>query len=359
MVSFIISVDSSYAMTNNFFSLFLENKFVKSNEVIVVLDGVNNLSIISYCKNLEKKYSNLYVHAIDKVGYGKANNYAVKKSTGEYLFFINNDIFAEEDCFQKMYSKLATGKVDCVQPLLIYPQTNLVQSAGTFFGPYYKEHLFEGNKINSNIVQIEGQRQALTSALYAMKRETFEFIGGFDEFYYNKLESFELSYKLTLLGKICWYLPSARAWHSRGGGRKQYTFDFTQQEAYFWTRFGPKVQPDISIYLSKQLTSEMLSLSYYTIIISQLRSWKNILKQISLKSTQCIELPWIAPTSFNLWDILPNEFLQYEEPIALVVESITYLKDNIYWFNLRNNPYDIAIDRYANIVNISHYINDK
>lgn len=357
MVSFIISIDSSYAMTNNFFSLFLNNHFVKNSEVVVVLDGVCNSNVISYCTELEQHYKNLKVYKINKVGYGKANNYAVEKSTGEYLYFINDDVFVEEDCFEKMHSKLIAGGIDCIQPLLIYPQTNLVQCAGTFFGPYYKAHLFEGNKTDAKVVQIEGQRQALTSALYAMRRDIFYEFGGFDEFYYNKLESFELSYKLTLGGKICWYLPSAKAWHSRGGGRKQYSFDFSQQESYFWSRFGSTIKPDIAKYLSFQLTEEMTNKSFYTVVISQLRSWKEILADTPLKIDQYVEMPWIAPSSFNLWEIFPYEILQYKSPIVLIVENITYLTDNQYWFRLRNNPFDIAIDRFANVVNILTYIN--
>jgi len=357
MVSFIISLDNSYAMTENFFAIFLKNKFVATSEVIVVLDGVSNENIITYCKSLEKKHENVKLFYISKVGYGKANNFGVQQSTGEYIYFINSDIFAEEDCFEKMHLKLTTENVACVQPLLIYPQTNLVQCAGTFFGPYFKDHLFDGNKADAPIVQVENKRQALTSALYAMRKDTFLEFGGFDEFYYNKLESFELSYKLTLAGRVCLYLPSARAWHSRGGGRSKYTFDFRQQESYFWTRYGPSVNPDISNYLNQQINENIASHSYYTVMMSQIRSWKDILSKTPLQVSQYVEMPWISPGSFNLWDIFPSEIMRYKNPLALIVESIRHLHDNSQWFKFRNNPCDIAIDSYANVVNISDYIN--
>ena len=320
-------------MTENFFTIFLKNAFVTNSEVIVVLDGVNNEKVINYCKSLEKHHPNVKVFSVDKVGYGKANNYAVKQSVGEYIYFINSDIFAEEDCFEKMYQKLTTENVDCVQPLLIYPQTNLVQCAGTFFGPYFKDHLFDGNKIDAPIVQTEGKRQALTSALYAMKKETFLEFGGFDEFYYNKLESFELSYKLTLAGKICLYLPSARALHSRGGGRGKYSFDFRQQESYFWTRFGLGIKPDIAFYLNQQIDVNITKHAYYTIMMSQIRSWKNILSETPIEISQYIEMPWISPGTFNLWDIFPGEVMRFKNPLALVIESIRHLQDNLQWFN--------------------------
>lgn len=356
MVSFIISLDTTYEMADNFFNTFLADSFVKNSEVIVVVDGNYNLKIQNLLHQLKIKNSNMKIFFIEKSGYGKANNFGVKNSTGEYLFFINSDIFAEKGCFEKMYATLQTGVADCVQPLLLYPQNNLVQCAGTFFGPYFKEHLFDGNKADADIVQQDGPRQALTSALYAMKRSTFEELGGFDEFYYNKLESFELSYKIYLSGKTCWYLSSAKAWHSRGAGRNLYSFNFKQQEAYFWSRYGNNITPDIHTYINQQMYPEMEKISYYTIMMSQIRSWKTILEQTNLKCSSYIEMPWIGPDTFNLWNIFPNTLLNMPEPLLLIVENIKYLRNNKYWFQVRNNSNDIAIDRYANLVKIENYI---
>lgn len=356
MVSFIISIDTTYEMANNFFELFYTHSFVKQSEVIVVIDGNCNLQVHRMLNEIKDKYSNMKIIHSSKIGYGKANNIGVCNSTGEYLFFINTDIFAEEGCFEKMYDALYTGIADCVQPLLIYPQSNLVQSAGTFFGPYFKDHLFDGNKIDSPIVNKDGPRQALTSALYAMKRSTFDFFHGFDEFYYNKLEGFELSYKIYLSGKICWYLSGAKAWHSRGGGRNLYSFDFKQQEAYFWSRFGGSIKPDIAEYLNRQADSRMLENYYYTVAISQIRSWSEILKSTKIKSSIAMDMPWIGPNIFNMWNIFPNSMLKMKEPLLLIVENIKYLRSNKYWFEVRNNPDDIAMDRYANLVNIQKYL---
>lgn len=235
--SFIISIDSSYEMTNNFFEHLLKDDFVKKCELVIVLDAVNNYATISYLKNLSNKYTNLKLYPLEtKVGYGKANNYGVKKSNNNILYFINTDVFPEKGCFEKLHNALQEKNVACVQPLLIWPQNNRIQCAGSTFGPYYKKHLFAGRLLNSiDLSKFTQDRQALTSALYAMRKEDFLLYGMFDEFYYNKLESFELSFKLTLTGKRCVCIHDAIAFHSQGTGRNQYYFDFYQQEAYFWS----------------------------------------------------------------------------------------------------------------------------
>ena len=349
MNSFIISIDSTFEMTDNFLNRFLEDHYVQNNEVIIIVDGNHNSKIYELLSYAKGKYKNLSVIYSEKVGYGKANNTAAKHAQGDILFFINSDIFVEPGCFEKMQNE--HGRADCVQPLLIYPQSGLVQCAGTFFGPYFKDHLFDGNKITSKIVKESGPRQALTSALYAIPKTLFWELGGFNEFYYNKLEGFELSYQGT-----CWYLADAVAWHSRGGGRNQYSFDFRQQEAYFWARYGSNIKPDIADFINKQLEASMLDLRYYAVMMSQIRSWTSILQETELQCSNIVEMPWVGPNAFNLWNIFPSYLLKCPEPLLLIVENIKYLRGNKYWFEVRDNRSDLAVDRFANLVNIYEYL---
>ncbi len=340
-------------MTNNFFEMFLKEQFVKSSEIIVVVDGCDNIRVHSLLQTLASQNPNLSVFFKDKMGYGIANNFGVKMSSGDYLFFINSDIFASSVCYRKMLNVLENKQAECVQPLLLYPQTNTVQCAGTFFGPYFKDHLFDGNKSNAKIVLESGYRQALTSALYAMPRDVFDEYGGFDEFYFNKLESFELSYKITLNKQRCLYLSEAIAYHSRGAGRGQYSFNFSQQEAYFWSRFGSKVVPDIHLYLSKQITNEMKNHSYYVIILNQIRSWPQILNKLPLNYTHVYENNLLPISNINLFDNLPSSFLSNPIPMAFIVPNIRHIRSNKYWMELRGNPNDIVIDNFANLISVS------
>lgn len=270
-VSFIISIDSSFEMVNNFFEHLLQDEFALSSEIIVVLDAITNSCTIEYIKQLNK-YSNVKVYILNqKVGYGKANNYAVKQSQNNILYFINTDVFAEKDCFAKMLNALMEENVTCVQPLLIWPQNNRIQCAVSTFGPFYTKHLFAGRPLNSiNLSNYPQERPALTSALYAMRKSDFYQYRMFDAFYYNKLESFELSLKLSLNGKRCLCIHDAIAYHLQGTGRNQYHFDFYQQEAYFWIKMGKHFIPDIQEHYRRQISKDMLKNTYYVISICQI-----------------------------------------------------------------------------------------
>lgn len=351
-VSFIISIDGSYEMNSNFFEHFLKDKFVQNSEIIIVQDAVYNAHLLKLLKDLNNRYSNIHLFVLnEKVGYGVANNYGVEHSTGEYLFFINTDVFAKENCFEKMLASLQRKEVYCVQPLLLWPQTNRIQCAGSIFGPYYKKHLFAGRSLSTiNLSGLKLERQALTSALYAMKRNVFFEYGKFDEFYYNKLESFELSFKLAKNQKTCICLPDAIAYHSQGASRNQYYFDFYQQEAYFWSHFGNDFSPDIGSYLEYQLSLEMRDRIYQVIAICQIRSCRNILEEIGIKINSYIEINGVHPNEINLYNLLPYSVHSSNTPLLFFVENIINLSSNKHWFDTRKHQNDLVIDTFGNLL---------
>lgn len=253
-----------------------------------------------------------------------------------------------------MLDALMLENVACVQPLLIWPQNNRIQCAGSTFGPFYKKHLFAGRLLNTiDLSNYPQERQALTSALYAMRKADFYNYGMFDEFYYNKLESFELSLKLSLGGKRCLCVHDAIAFHSQGTGRNQYFFDFYQQEAYFWVKMGKDFKPDIYKHYKRQITSKMLNNTYYVVSICQIRTVKNIIEQLGITYLDIYEINGISPNKINLYELLPYSLHQLDIPLLFFVENILDLGKNKHWFETRNhNSSDLVIDTYGNLVNV-------
>lgn len=351
-VSFIISIDSSFEMTNNFFEHLLQDEFALNSEIIVVLDSITNSHTIKYIKQLSK-YKNIKIYILDqKAGYGKANNYAVKQAQNSVLYFINTDVFAEKKCFEKMFNALMGENVACVQPLLIWPQNNRIQCAGSTFGPFYKKHLFAGRRLNSiNLSDYPQERPALTSALYAMRKSDFYEYGMFDEFYYNKIESFELSLKLSLSGKRCLCIHDAIAYHSQGTGRNQYYFDFYQQEAYFWVKMANQFIPDIQDHYKRQINKDMLENTYYIISICQIRTVKQCLEDLGISFFDIYEINGISPNQINLYELLPYSLHQLDMPLLFFVENIMDIGKNRHWFETRKcNSSDLVIDTYGNLL---------
>ena len=227
----------------------------------------------------QKKNSQIkLIHLEKKVGFSGSNNIGIKNASGDTIIFINSDIFLENNCIENMLNLLwSDEKIAAVQPMLIYPQNNLIQSTGHVFSDYRSGQLFSMRKKVDFIVQKDGKRQALTMALCAVKKDILAKVGSFDEYYFNSHEGLELSLKMTLSGYSCFYCANAVAYHCTGAARSTSLYDFSKQKAHFYEKWNSKIQYDVSEYLKLQITSEQLDTFFFILNFSTSHQWHAIL----------------------------------------------------------------------------------
>ena len=84
---------------------------LKDIEIILINDGSpdNSDEIIKGYKDKRIKYIKK-----DNEGIGKTRNLGIRKSTGEYLMFIDSDDYIDKDCALKMYEKAINSNCDLV-----------------------------------------------------------------------------------------------------------------------------------------------------------------------------------------------------------------------------------------------------
>lgn len=169
--SYIVAIDNTYPLITNFMEQLI-NIIADNDEIIIVIDACNNIDTIYYLEKVAKKSSQIkLIQLKKKVGFSGSNNIGIKNASSETIIFINSDIFLENNCIENMLNLLwSDEKIAAVQPLLIYPQNNLIQSTGHVFSDYRSGQLFSMRKKDDLIVQKDGKRQALTMALCAVKR---------------------------------------------------------------------------------------------------------------------------------------------------------------------------------------------
>ena len=87
------------------------NQKLKEIEIIVVNDGTKDNSI----KLIEENFKDERIKIFNKEngGAASAKNYGIKKSSGEFLFFVDGDDFIDE-CLEEMYNEAIKSNSDLV-----------------------------------------------------------------------------------------------------------------------------------------------------------------------------------------------------------------------------------------------------
>lgn len=171
--------------------------------------------------------------------FSRLNNLAVKQSTADFVFFMNNDVFVEKSDWLRlmMNEALADQRVAAVGAKLLYPN-NTVQHAGVVVGPSgIGAHAHRGSDrddfgyIGRSLLTHEVT--AITAAAMLVKRSVFCDVGMFDEAHlkiaYNDVD---LCLKMRAAGYRIIYCADAVASHHESLSRG--SDDVPQHEARFF-----------------------------------------------------------------------------------------------------------------------------
>lgn len=330
----------------------LQNKInIYDYQLIFVIDGPVNSKILELLHNFSLEYpSVLSTQLTEKSSYAHVNNCGRKFAESDLLIFMNTDIFLQENCIEAMIDALYQNHVQAVQPLLIYPQNNCVQSTGHIFGDCYNRHALKEQSINYPFVKISAKRQALSLALCLIPASVFDECGGFDEYYYNGWEGLDLTLKITQLGYICWYESKAKAYHVEGGSRKKLSLNESLQAGHFWSNWGQIVKHDAIDILKMQLEEIDLSSNYIVYNFTTYRSWGTLLDSLNFIYDDIIDkTKYSNESNLDFYNVLSYHALIVPNPIIFLVSSFTSLKDNALWMRYRENNQDIFIDLSGNI----------
>ena len=261
------------------------------------------------------------------------------------MIFINSDVLPTTGSIEKLISVLENSEdIGMVQGLLIYPQSKKVQSTGHLFFEYQNCHAYSGENADSAIVRSSGVRQALTTAFCAVRKEDFINVGMFDEIYYNAFEGMEMSLKISLSGKKCFYYAESVAYHIVGGSRDNIGFNNEISAHIFWARWHDKITEDIHKYLAPQINTHIINQTYFWIQASSMVGWDKILDKLKISTSGRIDIQDRFLKSIELYQNLPFAFLEYPAPLIFTVDKVSVLQGNKKWIKDRDNPNDLIID---------------
>ncbi|MGL4362799.1 MAG: glycosyltransferase family 2 protein [Cellulosilyticaceae bacterium] len=183
----------------------------------------------------------------ENLGFSKANNIGIRKSTGKYVLLLNSDTVVEEDCLEKCLNYiekcneedvkigalgckvvLASGKLDhaCKRGFPT-PMASLYYLIGLHKINPEKYGAYQALSVGEDEV---AEVDCLTGAFMLMPRIVLDNVGLLDEEFFMYGEDIDLCYRIKEHGYKVMYYSEAMITHYKGGSskkkRKKIIYDF-------------------------------------------------------------------------------------------------------------------------------------
>lgn len=209
-------------------------------EVFVVdnnsVDGSNGMIVLKFpwVKLIANKQN---------VGFAKANNQAIKQSSGRYVLLLNPDTVVEEDTFRKTIDfmdshpeagGLGVKMIDGCGNFLPESKRGLPTPWVAFYKIFGLSRLFPKSKRFgryhlSYLSQNEIHKiDVLSGAYMFLRRETLDKVGFLDEDYFMYGEDIDLSYRITQGGYENYYFPGTTIIHYKGESTKKGSLNYVR-----------------------------------------------------------------------------------------------------------------------------------
>jgi GT2 family glycosyltransferase len=171
-----------------------------------------------------------------------SRNASLSVATGELVFWIDNDIYADPDCLARMLVAVRVEPAELVVPrIMLIPEDDIVQADGG------EAHFIGTLTLRNGFTPLQqagdGARArigASPSGCLLMNREIARAIGGFDESYFFYFEDYEFSLRTRILGHRILCEPAAIVRHDRGTGNPTLAFRgsgaYPRERAYLLMR---------------------------------------------------------------------------------------------------------------------------
>jgi GT2 family glycosyltransferase len=221
--SVIVPVHGRCEFVEDQMALFSRTALSGAYEFIYILDDPpRRMEFLSLCESVFNRFHvPLTVLLLaENTGFAPANNIGLGRSRGEFICFLNSDVFpADDNWLDSLIRQLRREPtIGTIGPLLVF-EDNTVQHCGMAF-----EKLVEFGNLAFPLHPAKGcmpkeRRQiaevtAITGACMVMRRTLAEKMGGFDEsFIIGDFEDSDLCLRIRQSGQICAVDPGVRLYH--------------------------------------------------------------------------------------------------------------------------------------------------
>lgn len=224
-------------------------------EIIVIDNNSQEEDTFNLLKYYKRNYDSFYYYRLEcEFNFSYINNFAISKSTGEYIVLLNNDTeIITEEWIKNMIGYASQDHIGCVGAKLLYPNRT-IQHCGVVTGVggvAMHAYVESGENIPGYFGRLIGvyDWSCVTAACLMIKKEKFEKIKGLDENLKVAYNDVDLCLKSVESGYYNVVLPNVKLLHyeslSRGDDMSESQYDrFKREIDYICDKWGKKLIND-------------------------------------------------------------------------------------------------------------------
>jgi GT2 family glycosyltransferase len=217
---------------------------------------VDNASTDGTVADVQRHFPQVRVIANDRnVGFGTANNQAMRQASGKYILLLNTDAFVQPTTLSTLAEYLDNHPdIAAIGPRLLNADGSLQHSCYRFPSPsrtMFENLLLTAAFPNNSLVgdlrnwphDVERDVDFVIGACLLLRYSVLKTIGLFDEGFFMYAEETDLFYRLKTSGWRTVFVPTAECTHLGGGsGKEQSARVFCEfrrgQEKFFRKHYG-------------------------------------------------------------------------------------------------------------------------
>lgn len=225
-----VTYNSQMEIANMIESVFRSCK--KYSYEIIISDNSPNSETEQVIRDFQKKHKNIrYIKNHENIGFSKGNNIGVKKSSGEYVLFLNPDMVLEGEVIDGIVGFLdQTDDAGAATCAVFLPSGELDDSCHRGFPtPWNSFSYFLGlSKIFPKLKMFAGYNMtylnlsktheidSLAGSFMMIPRKVGDRLNWWDEDYFFYGEDIDFCYRIKKLGYKIYFVPAYKAMHLKG-----------------------------------------------------------------------------------------------------------------------------------------------
>ena len=180
-----------------------------ANYEIILIDNASKDKTVEFVKI---NYPDIKIIKNERnIGYAEGNNIGVRYAKGEYIVILNPDTITERDWLYQLIKPLKDYHAS-TSKILMHGQRDTINTCGNhshFTGIDFCRGLYENISCFSKVEDVN----SISGCSFAIRKDIFEKIGGFDPDFFLYLEDIDLSWRLRIAGYKIVFVPTSIIYH--------------------------------------------------------------------------------------------------------------------------------------------------